>query len=191
MIANRIGCLLMVAAVSSLLTGCASPKHDMSDMKPPERAAELDKLDAFAGNWEFNIQMTMEGQNEPFACTGTSYATWECDRRLLVERVEGDMGEMGKFHGLGIYTWDPQDKVFRTFWFSNMGEMEHGTMRYDEATHTWTMKGEGQNLVTGERTRGKGTCKASDANTMEWTGAQYDSWGWTKKMEMKGTSKRK
>lgn len=191
MIANRIGCLLMVAAVSSLLTGCASPKHDMSDMKPPERAAELDKLDAFAGNWEYTMEMKMEGMEKPETYSGTSYATWECDRRLLVERVEGDMGEMGKFHGLAIYTWDPQDKVFRTFWFDNMGSMHHGTMKYDEATKTWNTKGEGENLNTGERTRGKGWMKCVDDNTVKWGGTEYDSWGWKKKSEMTGTSKRK
>ena len=180
----RIGCGCLVG----LAAGCAKPTMEMHG-KPP-RPPELDKLDSHVGTWDFTIEMTMGDKGKPVTMRGTSVANWECDRRVLVERLEGDMGpEMGRFYGISMVTWDPIDKKYDSFFFDNMGELSHGEMKYDEATRTWHGKGRGRNMNTGEKVRSEETSKMIDNNTVDFSFTQWS--GWKKIMEAKGTSRRK
>lgn len=178
-------CLMGFIAV-----GCGKP--NMSDMHMPSRPAELDKLEPMVGSWTYSIEFTMEGMPGPIKGTGTSTVAWDCEKNVLVEHVNGDPDEQGhKFSAMGLYMYDTHGKVFRTVWIDNMGEVHHGTMKLAEDGKTWHTRGTGMNTYTGEKGKGVGEMKWVDNNTMEFSGKQYDSWGFSKKMDMKGTSKRK
>lgn len=173
------------------LAGCAQNEMNMADMKAPQRPAELDQLEPWLGHWEGTWECTMPGADKPIKGVGTNTVSWEADRWVMIERMTGDMGEMGKFSGIGIWTWDPESKAFRNWWYDSWGSSGHGMTTYDAATRTWTTKATGINPMTGEKTSGKGTMKMIGRDQLEWTYTEYDALGLTKTMEMKGTSKRK
>ena len=155
----------------------------------PQRPAELDKLNMFTGEWDTTGEMTITGLEEMIAGTGTGTTTWDCDGWFLVEKGEFDMGELGKMSGLGLYTWDPKWKVYRTWYFNSWGECAKGKMHYDESTNTWHMKAKGKGAMGCSVS--EGTAKFTDENTIEWTWAEWDKFKLSKHVEGTGTSKRK
>lgn len=173
------------------LSGCAQSEMNMADMRAPQRPAELDQLEPWLGHWEGTWECTMPGSDQPVKGVGTNTVSWEADRWVMIERMTGDMGEMGKFSGIGIWTWDPEGKCFRNWWYDSWGSSGHGKTTYDAATRTWTTTSSGTNPMTGEKTHGKGTMKMIGRDKLEWTFTEYDGLGLTKMMEMKGTSTRK
>ena len=93
--------------------------------------------------------------------------------------------------GTGLWVWDSQAKLFRYGSVDNYGMIMTGTARYDDKAGIWHMKGETHDTVHGQKSSGEGTLKMPDANTMEWSFAEWDCLHLTKIMEMKGTSHRK
>jgi hypothetical protein len=173
------------------LTGCM-PKMSAEDMKNmrPARPAALDRLNMLLGTWETSADITVAGMDEPMKGTGTGTSTWESDGWVLVERSQFEMGEMGRMHGMAVWTWDEKAKVYRTFWADSMGESDVGTARYNEKTKTWHMKSSGSGPMG--KSRGFGTAKVIDDKTMEWHWVERAGpFGMFKAMEMTGTSKKK
>jgi len=185
----------MVASLLAwpILVGCAQQKHPMvtmEKMEPAPRPAALEKLDPLVGKWEGSGEGRMEGMDEPMKSTGTMTVSWDCDKRVLMERHEGQFGET-KFSMLGVWAWDPAANHYRVYWFDNFGSCAEGTCTYDEASKTWHVKAKGVDAMTGSKTRGEGKMHMIDSNTMEHTWTEWDSWGLKKKGEFRGTSKRK
>lgn len=177
----------------ALTIGCNQPAGNMQDMSgPPPRPAELDELNPWVGTWNNSSEMTMYGPEgeQKMTSTGKETARWACDNRIIVSEMEFDMGEMGKMSGLSVMTWDKKAGKYRSFWFDSWGTIGEGEMWKDAKTGEWMMKSRGSDPMTGEATAGKGSIKLIDANNMEWSFVESDSWGFKKKMEMKGTSKR-
>ncbi len=181
--------LLSVLALAAF--GCAQNEMNMADMKAPPRPAELDQLEPLVGTWEGTWECTVAGTEKPIKGSGASTSAWDVDRWVMVERMTGDMGDMGKFSGIGVWTWDPKSKCFSNWWYDSWGSSSHGTSTYDAATKTFHTKGYGVDPMTGEKKSGKGTTKMIGRDKMEWTYTEYDGLGLTKTMEMKGTSTRK
>lgn len=191
MIRRRMSGMSAVALLAA--AGCQQgpPKGmSMEDMmKPPPRPVELDKLETFVGSWEGTSECKMMGSDEVMAGHGSSTASWDCDRRVVLEHWDADMGKGDKMHGIGIWTWDPKANKYRNYWFDNLGSTGSGTSTYNEGTLTWHMKTKGTGPM-GE-TVGEGTVKMRDNNSMEWTFSEWNAWKTQKIMEMKGTSRRK
>lgn len=179
--------VLMLAAV--LVTGCAQPKVNLQDMKAPERPVELDQLDAWAGTWAFTGEMKCAGADKPMTCTGTETYAWDVDRRVLVSHSDMTMGDGSKMKGLGLFTWDPVAKNYPGWMFDSWGAMATGYATTDDGGKTWKMKSKGRG-PDGAATVGETTVKIPDANTMEWTFTEWDSWKLNKRMEGQGVSKR-
>lgn len=186
--------LLCVCIVGLMAAGCGDKDKGMSmagggEHKAPQRPAEMDELSNWVGNWTFNGTCTMVGADKPMTMTGSSSANWAVDRWAIVETVEGpNMMGPGRFTGMGVYTYDPGERKFKSAWMDNMGSVNHGTM-WKDGPNTWKMKGTGRNATTGDKTTGEGWMKMVDANTIEWGGTEYVNG--KKMMEMKGTNKRK
>ncbi len=170
--------------------GCM-PRMDIQAIKQmqPERPAELDRLDMLLGEWETSGEVRMAVLDEVLSVTGSNSATWELDKRMLVERAELDMGELGKMTGMSIWWWDARARRFRMWWFDSFGEISEAAVRYDEASQTWHMSAKGQKY--GHATSGRGTLRRIDENTLAWTWNEYDALGLIKLATMKGTSHRK
>jgi len=190
MIHQKRWCMVLASVASLGVVGCM-PKFTVEELKNmrPERPAELDKLNMFAGQWESTSEMKLAVLDETMHGTGTGTAAWECDGWLMVERGEYETGELGTMDMLGVWAWDPKAKVYRNWWFNSYGEISTATARYEESTRTWRMKGKGRGPWGASVV--KGTMKMVDDDNMEWTWTEWDGLGLTKTMEIKGTSKRK
>lgn len=193
MIRKPISFMLATVAVAVLATGCM-PKMTIEEMKammPEGRPAELDRLDAFAGQWdsECTMKMPMLDREEPLKAWGSGESHWNTDKTYLVGDSTFTMEEFGEMYGHETWSYDSKAKLYRSTWTDSMGSTGTGTGRYDEATGVWYMAA--TSFGPHGKTTMKGTAKFIDDNTMEWTYAEYAMGGLTKTMEMTGTSKRK
>lgn len=180
----------MALAALAGLTGCDQPQMSMQDMQPPPRPAELDRLEPMVGEWDTEMTMTMPGSDKPMTSKGSSSIKWGLDKNYLVEHVQGDMGEMGKFQGMSVMSYDAKDKVYRMWWFDSMGAVGEGTLTCDAGGKTWNGESEGDNLRTGQKSRGYGGHTMVDNNTIDWNWRETDMWG-RETMKMTGKNKRK
>jgi hypothetical protein len=156
------------------------------------RPAELDKLSMFEGRWVGTGEAKIAGLEEVLPVKGTWQAGWECDGWYLVSREEVETGESGTTKGLGIWTWDPARKKYRTWWFGSDGAGVAATTTHDEATATWILKFKSHG--PSGSTVGRGCVKMVDDDTMEWSWVEWPAWDvlrFFKAVELKGTYKRK
>lgn len=177
-------------AVAGFVSGCASCGFDIELVKSriPVRPAELDRLNALAGKWRTEGEVRMLGLAEPIRTMGRSEAGWECDRRLLVERSQFDMGALGPMSGVSVWSYDPRAGTYEMHWFDSFGESAKGWARYDERRREWRMRVRGRNAVTD--IVADGTIRIIDDDTVEWTWKQYDAWHIIRFADMKGRSVR-
>lgn len=183
-------CVVLAGVALVVLVGC-TPQLTMDDLKAmkPQRPVELDRLNAFAGDWESEAEMTIPGLDEVITGKGSSSATWECDGMMLVERSDFEMGELGSMSGITVYTWDPKSKVYRAWWFNSWGEFAAGTMRYNEAKKTWKLRAKSKGAMGTALSEMVVECV--DENATEWTFTEWDSLRLCKHVEGKGVSTRK
>ena len=188
---SLLGIVVGLALLTMGTGGCEQPKAGLGQMKAQPRPVELDRLNDFVGRWEGTAEMTTSESNQTISGKFVDTIGWEADNRLLVERVEGTMGESDKMAALGVWSWDSKIRKFRIWWFNSDGSVSTGTGVYDEAAKSWDMTAEGRCPVTGQKWVGEGTMKMADKNTMQWSEVQYDSWKLKRQMENKGTLHRK
>lgn len=175
------------------LSGCG-PKPTIDDIKTEmtkakPRAAELDQLEKMVGTWETQGEMTFTGIEGKITFSGTSTSSWDLDKNVLVERINGEMAG-STMTGISMMWWDDREKEFRTFWIDSKGMSMEGEGEYNAKTGTWEMESEGVDPHSGQSTSGVGTMKLIDDNTMEWSHTEKNAWGMVM-MQMKGTSKRR
>jgi hypothetical protein len=185
--------LMLALCTAAATTGCQKPRHmDPSAMQPPPRAAELDRLEQWVGTWQTTGEM--KGcDGKIMHMTGMSTVAWECDRTVLVDRMETvceEMKDMGKMTMLSVYRWDATEKEYEMNWFDSFGTASDGDMTYNEATKTWHITGDGYNPMYRQNTHFAGSVRMPDSSTMEWIWTVWDAWKMTKLEEGKGTSKR-
>ena len=180
-------CSILAAFACVLLTGCM-PKMTIEQMKAemPKRPAELDRLDVFAGKWQYEGQAKLAMLDEPLKTSGTGEYTWDGDRWFLVGRDVMEMEHFDKSTGLECWTYDTHSKKYRATFVDSMGEIGIGASTYDEKTNTWHMKAESHG-PWGESCM-KGWMKSTGPDTMEWGMTEYH--GLMKVMEMTGTAKK-
>ena len=184
-----LSCAILVACVGILLTGCM-PKMTIEEMKAkmPERPAELDKLNAFIGKWQYEgkAHMPMLKDQESLMITGEGEYVWEGDKWYMVGRGDMEMEHFDRSQGLEAWTYDVRDKKYRAIWVESMGMSGIGEVRYDEKANTWHMKA--TSYGPSGKSTAKGWLKFTDPDTMEWWFAEHQ--GLMKTAEMSGTAKR-
>ncbi len=190
MLRRSVVCASLVCFSSVVLTGCM-PKMTLDDMKAMthQRPPELDKLNAFAGKWEFEGEATIAGLDEVLKTHGTNEAKWDGDGWFLVSRGTFNMAELGEMTGVETWTYDSHAKRYRSTWVDTMGSIGTGESWHNDKTNTWKMRFTSHGPHG--KTTGKGCVKMIDDNTMEWCWAEYAMGGLMKTMEMKGTSRRR
>lgn len=176
---------------SLMLAGCGLPRTSLDDLKAklPARPAQLDRLNMLVGAWDTEGTIKMIGMDKPIRTTGRSVARWSADGWLLIDESEYDMGELGHMSGVSLWTWDDRAGIYRVNWFDSFGERASGTARYDESAKTWHMKTSGHSALC--NVANKGTITLRDDGRLAWTYDQWDSWGFLKFAEMRGTSTRR
>lgn len=185
-------CLVLAFAANMLATGCM-PKMTVEEMKAmtPQRPPELDRLEAFVGEWEYTATSTMACLDGEFESTGTGESHWGGDKAFVVNRGVFNMPVFGDdpMEGLETWTYDSHDKVYRSTWVDSMGSSGTGVGRFNEKTNTWTFRASSHGPFGPAKHRG--TMKIIDSDTMEWTWTEYAMGGLMKTMEMTGVSRRK
>jgi hypothetical protein len=120
----------------------------------PTPGPEVKKLDYFAGNWK------VEGEAKPGPMgpggkfTGTEHDEWMPGGFFLLAHGT-ETGAMGNETSLGVYGYDPKEKVYTFHEFSSSGEtvQAKGTVSGD----TWTFTNEDK--MDGKTVRGRYTVK--------------------------------
>lgn len=189
--------LCLCAMVLLVFTiGCKGPEMTeemMKDMaqKRKVRGPEFDVLDRLVGTWEGKATMEMEGTEKTSTWTSVSTNMWDEEHRYLIEHSEMEMGDMGKSHGVGLWTWSPDKKKYVSWWFDGMGMVYEGEAEYDLKTDCFTMDMKGRDLYEGHTWSGDGKmCFVDDDNTT-FEIEEYALWGLIEIMEMEGTSTRR
>ncbi len=164
--------VLGLAGLVTLLAGCM-PKMTIEKMKAemPKRPAELDRLDAFVGNWESEGSVKFAFLDQSLKMTGRSQIVWGPDRWFLIEDDKGEMQELGPYQGHGMWNYDAKARKYRMAMTDTMGMLGIATARFDTKTNTWHM------TSTNDTPFGKSTMKATirfpNPDTQEWSISEY------------------
>lgn len=189
---RRLKSSLGSALALSIAAGCV-PTMDVETMKRmrPPRPAEMEHFAALIGRWETAAETKIPCLNLVLPVKGTTENSWEADGWSMLERGEYEMGEIGKVHEFGVWTWDPSGRKFRTWRVDSFGGTRIGTARFDDKTKTWKIRSQ-RNSSWGS-SRDRGTIKIVNDRTLEWTWDEWPAWdllGLFKMAEFRGTSKR-
>lgn len=186
--------LLTLAGLAMFVVGCSQQhaKMDMSMPEKPEPAPELRKLERFVGTWSGEAEMVGSmaealkrempaGSELKFAGGGT----WDWTMGGMYLRMDGwhSMGDGQKMNMIEYITWDPKMQRYRSFYFSDWGEIGEGFMKLSDDGDSFTSEARMIDSK-GNKSTGTGTMRFVDNNTLEWT------WKESNGLEFKGTSKR-
>lgn len=180
----------LFATVLLPLAGCSQITFDLETVKEKisHRPPQLEALSQLEGRWTTSGTVEFIGMDEPIQTEGSTEARWECDGRILVDRSSYSMGPLGQMTGVSIWTWDDARNRYSISWFDSFGETATGHGRYDEATRTWHFQTKGRSSLCD--IFAKGTIRVVDADTLEWTYDQWDSWRIMRFSKMYGKSER-
>ncbi len=171
-------------AAVAMIAGCAAPKVDFSNIKPPPRAAELDAYEVFVGNWNWEAEM-LNAADADKKWTGKAEWKWTLDKRGLRGTFQSQNART-KFEAEGIWSWHPTEKRYIWGMFNNWGYPQRGTATYDTVKKCWSMDYKSVGL-DGTTSYGKYCMCVVDANTLDWCMNEWaDGLHTVKKVEMKG-----
>jgi hypothetical protein len=166
------------------LSSCAGTED--SGLLPRERSPELDELEMLVGRWESTSESVLEDTGEVLLVTSWVEADWALNREFIITKahflIEGGRGPDAwgrEVMDIGVFTWDADAGVHRTWHFNEQGIYAEGTMKYVEALHTWRLSEESIDRRTGERVRGEGTMHylSEDERSIEWTSTPLSNQG--------------
>jgi Protein of unknown function (DUF1579) len=121
---------------------------------PPAPGPEVKKLDYFAGTWKTEGEMKPGPMGPGGKFTGTDHNEWMTGGFFLLSHGSGT-SSTGNESTLGIFGYDPNEKVYTFHEFSSTGETVHakGTVAGD--TWTWT----NEDKMGGKTVKGRYTVK--------------------------------
>lgn len=98
------------------------------------------RLAQSAGTWDGQTTMWFMPDSEPMKSTCVAIITPIFDGRFVKVEIEGDMGEMGRFRGLGINGFDNTTEKFQSVWIddhSSLIMVGTGELSSDGKALTW------------------------------------------------------
>ena len=122
----------------------AAPTVRSSDA--PAVTPEQKVLDRFVGSWRCSFVRRAEGNPEEYK--GTIDIT--CSRVLGGQFVQVKTELSDNTSGLAMFTYDPQKKCYRSWWFGSNGQAVENTGAWDAESKTlrWSFVGEAGTTVT-------------------------------------------
>jgi len=176
---SRIGTVVLLAGVAGAafvggrITATSGPNaahavQPEAQAGPPTLLTpEHERLSRMLGDWEGTVRVKMGGQ----------WSEWptEIEREsamnglFVLEQVESD-SDMGSYRGMGVVGYNPTKQQYEGAWIENMSpQIAMSTGTYDEASQTWTFKGEMMDPMTGTMVETVTTVDTSDPDkeTME------------------------
>jgi hypothetical protein len=169
----------LISALWLLLTAAA-----WAQMQVPTPGAEVQKLDAFAGNW------ILTGDLKPGPMTGpggtiteNETCEWMQGKFYLVCHTDFQ-GSMGNGTGLSILGYSTKDKTYTYREFNSWGEFEDSRGSIDAGTWTWTSDED----INGTPMKGRFTMKITSPSTYDFAfDVSPDGAKWTTVMDGKAT----
>ncbi len=179
----------LVPAVVLMSSGCAASKVNFADIQRPPRASELSAYDVFIGQWNWEAEM-LNAEEADKNWTGTAEWKWTLDGRTLNGSMSAQSGQT-QFETAGVWSWHPKTKKYIWWMFNNWGYPQQGTARYDADAKCWRMDYKSVGL-DGTTSYGRYHMTVLDKDTLDWRMEEWaDGLHLVKKMDMKGTYKRK
>ena len=108
--------LLLAVAVAATIAPPQDPPEGMMLTPPPE----LDALDWMMGDFDFNMEMPMPGEDEGVPVPGTSSTHKTMGGMWLETRHAADFGGM-KMTGMQLMSYDMEAKEYVSYWFDSLG----------------------------------------------------------------------
>ena len=177
---NAGGALL--AGVTLLIGTASSARAQTGTPKP---AAELRKLDYFAGTWaaEGEIKPGPMGPGGRF--TGTNRVQWMDGGFFLVTHSEF-RGAMGKGTETSYMGYDSNDRMYTYDSFNSLGEASHARGNLDDAAWTW----QSETTIGPQTMKGRLTIKMQSATAYDFRfDVSTDGTTWSTVMVGKDTKK--
>ncbi|MHC5023238.1 MAG: DUF1579 family protein [Planctomycetota bacterium] len=129
------------------------------------------KLEPFAGQWTYTIQMWEYPDAEPMETDGAIEYKWILDGRYLLGHYTGEfMGEA--FEGFDLIGYDNFRGEYITLWIdSHSTAFTQSTGKFNEKKNAFTHRGQHDNVMTGQKNMPFKTTTGfdgEDAFTMKW-----------------------
>lgn len=134
---------------------------------PPSPPAELKALEAFIGQWRSTYEFLPAFMGQPGTGTGSGVCEWVLDGWFVMSKFRGT-STMGGFESMGMMTYDPFEKVYRSFHFSSHGDAETATMTHDPQNNTWTMAYESRDAVTSKPAKNRVVMRFDTPDKLDW-----------------------
>src|SRR5512143_1975594 len=117
----------------------AEAKPD-AKMEMPKPGPEHQKLGYFVGAWKMDADMKPGPMGPGGKMTGTSNCSW-FDGHYAVVCKDSSSGPMGPMKGMGILSYDREDKKYQYFGMDSMGMSEKAEGAVENDVWTYTNEG--------------------------------------------------
>jgi hypothetical protein len=107
---------LTAVLVLSLNSWAIQDSKSQPSFSPP---AEVKKLDFLAGNWSVDQKAYMPGSTTAQTSNASVQCQWVLQGRFMSYRYQADIPGMGNLQGLLLFTYDPDAKTYRSWWFDS------------------------------------------------------------------------
>ncbi|HUU85922.1 MAG TPA: DUF1579 family protein [Phycisphaerae bacterium] len=154
-------------AVGTVFSGEGQETPPATPPGPPPPPAELKALDGFVGQWQSEYEFMPEWMGQPGNGTGTTSCQWVLNGWFVMSKFHGS-GTMGDYDSIGMMTYDPADKTYRTHSFDGFGQASIADMAYDPQNKAWTITSEEPDAMTGQPLKTRTTLRFVTPDKLEW-----------------------
>lgn len=153
--------------VGTVVSGQSQEAPEGKPAGPPLPPAELKALDAFVGEWRSVYEFTPAFMGESGTGTGFGTSEWVLGNWFLKTTFKAT-GDMGEYEMIGMLTYDPVAKIYRSYSFESYGMVEEATMTYEPGTKTWTTLSDGIDYQTGKPLKNRYVMRFVSPDKLEW-----------------------
>jgi hypothetical protein len=134
-----VSCLALAGAARAQNEKKEEKKADQK-MEMPKPGPEHKKLGYFVGTWHMDADMKPGPMGPGGKMTGTSNCSWFSGNYTVVCKDEGK-SPMGAMKGMGIISYDREEKKYTYYGLDNMGMAEHAYGNVENDVWTYTNEG--------------------------------------------------
>ena len=181
-----VSCMAVCGAASADDAKKAEEKKgDASKMEMPKPGPEHKRLQYFVGNWSMDAEMKPGPMGPGGKMTGTENCSW-FDGKYAVVCKDSGTSPMGAMKGMGVITYDREDKMYEYFGIDSMGMSEKAEGKYENDGYVYTNEGK----MNGKTYKGRYTMSNMKPDSYDFKyEMSEDGNTWNTAMEGKNTRK--
>jgi uncharacterized protein DUF1579 len=184
-------CLVSCLALAGVARADDAKKDEKKDekkaekMEMPKPGPEHKKLGYFIGNWSMDGDMKPGPMGPGGKMTGSENCSW-FDGRYAVVCKDSGTGPMGPMKGMGVITYDREDKMYEYFGIDSTGMSEKAEGKYENDSYVYTNEGK----MNGKSYKGRYTMSNMKPDSYDFKyEMSEDGNTWNTVMEGKNTKK--